>query len=251
MELLPIIIFFCFGLVFGSFYNVVGLRVPQNNLFKSDRSYCPNCKKTLEWYELVPVISFLIQLGKCRGCKQRIRLLYPLIEFLTAVCFALSYWLFGVGADLIIALIVVSLAVIVIVSDSVYMLIPNKVLLFFFPLLILTRVVVPLSPWWSAPLGSIVGFGLIFIIIVVSKGGMGAGDLKYFAVLGYAFGYQAILLILMLASVYGATITGVLLIARKVDRKSKVPFGPYISLAVLTVLFFGQALIDWYIGLFN
>ncbi|WP_017472730.1 prepilin peptidase [Amphibacillus jilinensis] len=250
MALFYYIVTFIFGLVLGSFYNVVGLRVPQKNFLQSDRSYCPNCKKVLRWFELLPVLSYLIQKGKCRGCHNAISKLYPIIELLTGTSFTLSYWRFGLSFELIVAFLVISLAVIIIVTDSRYFLIPNKILIFFLPFVIGARVLVPLEPWWSPILGAIIGFGLIFLIIIVSKGGMGAGDMKYFALLGIIFGYPSILLVFLLATFYGALVNTVLLLMRRVDRKSKVPFGPYISLAVLTVLIYGESIIDWYVSLF-
>jgi len=244
-------LFFILGTIFGSFFNVVGLRVPKNKSFSNDRSYCPNCQKKLHWYELIPVISYIIQAGKCRGCGQRIGKLYPLIELLTGVFFAMSFWRFGFTMELGLALLVVSMAIIIIVTDYTYSLIPNKVLLFFLPFLIIARIIVPLEPWWSPILGGLVGFGLLFLIIILSRGGMGAGDMKYIGVLGIVFGFPNILLVFFLSTLYGAVVNIVLLLLKKVTRKSKVPFGPYISFAAVTVLFFGEPIINWYLSLFS
>ena len=86
-----VVIFFIIGLILGSFYQVVGLRLPVGESFINSRSYCPKCKKKLKWYELIPLVSYIIQFGKCRKCKKRISITYPLFELLTGVCFALSY----------------------------------------------------------------------------------------------------------------------------------------------------------------
>lgn len=250
MELFNVIIFFILGTVFGSFYNVVGLRVPRKIFLQSERSICPKCEKTLNWYELIPIYSYILQKGKCRGCQHSISIIYPLIELLTGVSFVLCYWHFGLTIDLIFALVITSLAVIVIVTDLSTYLIPNRILLFFLPWFILFRLIIPVDPWWSPIAGAVIGFSLILVIIVASKGGMGAGDMKYFGVLGIAFGYQGILLVFLIATFFGALINLILLVLGKVTRKSKIPFGPYISLATLTVLFWGEALITWYIELF-
>ncbi|WP_440896003.1 prepilin peptidase [Amphibacillus sp. Q70] len=250
MEIIFYSLFFVLGTIFGSFYNVVGLRIPKQQFFKSDRSYCPSCQKQLNWYELIPIFSYLFQRGKCRGCGQSIRKIYPLMEALTGLSFALSYWRFGLTIELILALLVASLAVIIIVTDQTYYLIPNKILLFFLPLFSIGRIVVPLTPWWSSLLGATIGFGLLFLIIIASKGGMGAGDMKYFALLGIVFGYPYIFLVFFLSTLYGAFVNLLLLMLKKVSRKSKVPFGPYISLAALTVLFFGEQIVNGYLTLF-
>ena len=251
MEIAYYSLFFILGAIFGSFFNVVGLRGPKGKSFTTDRSYCPNCQKKLNWYELIPVISYLIQAGKCRGCGQTIGKLYPIIELLTGLFFALSYWRFDLTLELVLSLIVVSLAIIIIVTDYTYTLIPNKILLFFLPILIIARIVTPLNPWWSPIVGSLTGFGLLLLIIIVSKGGMGAGDMKYFAVLGIVFGFPNILLVFFLSTLYGAVINIGLLALKKVTRKSAVPFGPYISFAALTVLFFGEQIINWYFQIIN
>lgn len=250
MSVFYSITFFIFGLVLGSFYNVVGLRVPNNDFLSSDHSYCPNCKKQLSALELIPVISYLIQRGKCRGCGRDISVMYPSIELLTGIGFLMSYLIFDLTLDMVIALVTVSLAVIVIVTDLTYFLIPNKILLFFLPMILFLRLLQPLEPWWSAPAGAIVGFGLIFIVILLSQGGMGAGDMKYFFVLGYLFGIGGVLLIFLLSTFYGTLVNIILLMLGKVTRKSKVPFGPYISMAALTVLFWGDAILNWYLSFF-
>lgn len=250
MEGLIVVIFFVYGTILGSFYNVVGLRVPLGNFLQSERSYCPVCNKVLRWYELIPVFSYAIQLGKCRRCKQSIKQLYPIMELLTGVLFALSYITFGFDFALIPALLIVSLSVIIIITDLIYMLIPNKILLIFFPLAIIGHVIQPPELWWSPLLGGIVGFLIIFVIIIVTKGGMGAGDMKYLAVLGLFLGFPLTLLTFFLATVYGASVNGILLYFKKIDRKKPVPFGPYISFAALTSLFYGDIIINWYFTTF-
>ncbi|SHN08503.1 prepilin peptidase [Gracilibacillus kekensis] len=250
MEWMYYLFFFVFGVILGSFFNVVGLRVPEGNFLSSNRSFCPNCKKTLQWYELIPVFSYLIQMGKCRGCYQSIKKLYPIIEILTGICFAVSYYFYEISLSLLFALLVTSLAIIIIVTDSTYYLIPNKILLFFVPFLVVYRIFVPIDPWWSPLAGAVGIFILMVIIIFVSNGGMGAGDMKYYTLLGLAFGYVDILLIFFLSTLYGTVISIMLIITGKAGRKSEIPFGPYISIATITVLFFGEHIKNWYLSFF-
>ncbi|GAA5416239.1 type 4 prepilin-like proteins leader peptide-processing enzyme [Paraliobacillus ryukyuensis] len=246
MELYMIIVFFVFGSVFGSFFNVVGMRIPNHTFFDSDRSYCPNCKKQLTWIELIPILSYVFQLGRCKGCKQKISVLYPIIELFTGVLFALSYARLGLQFELIIALLLSSMCAIILVSDIRYMIIPNKILLFFLPLFILLRAINPPHPWWSPLAGALIGFVVVFVIILVSKGGMGAGDMKLLAVLGIVLGYKGILLTFFLATLLGAIITLILLLLKKVQRKTPVPFGPFICMAACVTYFFGYDIITWY-----
>lgn len=250
MDILLILLFFLLGLIFGSFFNVVGLRLPENIPFANDRSICPHCKHQLSWYENIPIISFAIQGAKCRHCKKGISFIYPVIELSTGILFALSYSLIGLNFEIITALLLVSMLMIILVSDITYMLIPNRVLLFFLPLFIIIRIVQPLNPWWSSILGAVIGITLLALIIIVSRGGMGAGDMKLFGILGIILGVEKVLLAFFLSCMIGAIIGMLLLIFKVIERKQPVPFGPYIVVATLITYFYGEHLVNWYFNLF-
>lgn len=250
MELYWIIIFFILGIVFGSFFNVVGLRVPKNITFIQYPSHCPHCNETLRWYELIPLLSFLWQQGTCRYCQARISPIYPIMEFITGLLFAYSYFQIGFQYELITSLLLTSLLVIITVSDLAYMLIPNKIILFFLPLLIISRIISPLTPWYDMIIGAFVGYIIIALIIVLSRGGMGAGDMKLFFILGIILGWKKVLFTLFLASLLGACIGLILRSLQKVGRKQPIPFGPYIALAAIISYFHGDVLISAYLQLF-
>ncbi|WP_373893056.1 A24 family peptidase [Virgibacillus sp. CBA3643] len=250
MDVIFVVLFFLFGLIFGSFFNVVGLRVPRNQTFSNDRSFCPACKHILSWYELIPVVSYVIQQGKCRHCHGKISSIYPIIELTTGFLFMISYVMIGLQLELITALLLISMLVIILVSDITYMLIPNKVLLFFLPLIILMRIVQPLDPWWSAFAGGLIGSAIIALIILVSRGGMGAGDMKLFGVLGVVLGVEKVLVAFFLSCIIGAIIGMMLLLFKIIDRKQQVPFGPYIVVAALLTYFYGDSLLNWYFTFF-
>jgi len=249
MNIFYISIFFLFGSVFGSFFNVVGLRVPKKLPFHSDRSYCPTCKQQLNWYELIPVLSYIIQRGKCRSCQKQISFLYPLIEGATGLLFVYSYLKLGLNLELVTSLLLVSMLMILFVSDITYMLIPDKVLLFFLPIFILLRIISPLHPWYDAIIGAVVGFFLIALIILLSKGGMGAGDMKLFGVLGIVLGWKNILLTFFIAAFLGAIIGGVLMLLNKVGKRQPIPFGPYIVIGSLISYFYGEQIVTFYLSL--
>ena len=127
-NIMELIVFFIIGIVLGSFYNVVGYRLPQGeSIIKPKYSYCPNCHSRLKWYELIPILSYIIQLGKCRHCHNKISFSYPMIELLTGIMFAVSFYSFGYSYNLIIALVLSSLFSIVIVSDVNFLIIPDEV----------------------------------------------------------------------------------------------------------------------------
>ncbi|RYG74908.1 prepilin peptidase [Lentibacillus lipolyticus] len=251
MDNLLLFFFFLLGLIFGSFFHVVGLRVPQKQPFTNDRSLCPQCKHTLSWFELIPVLSYIFQQGKCRYCHERIGFLYPVIELTTGVLFACSYGKLGLSLELIIALLLMSMLIILFVSDLTYMLIPNSVLLFFLPLFIFMRMIQPLEPWWSPVAGAVTGIGILAIIIIISRGGMGAGDMKLFGVLGIVLGLTKTLLTFFLACLIGAVIGMTLLTFQVVHRKQAVPFGPYIAIAAVLAYFYGDGLVNWYVAILN
>lgn len=250
MTLYYSVFFFIFGAVFGSFFNVVGLRLPKKEPFHDDRSYCPHCKTQLTGKELIPIVSYIIQGGKCRTCKQKISPLYPIVELATALLFLYSFLHFNLRIELITAILLISLLMIVYVSDLTYMLIPNRLLLFFLPLFIIVRIYEPLSPWYDAIIGAFVGYGLIAIIIIVSKGGMGAGDMKLFGLLGIVLGWKLVLLTFFLSALIGAIVGGFLIVTKKVKRKQPIPFGPYIVIATIISYFFGEHMVTFYVSLF-
>ncbi|WP_042472169.1 prepilin peptidase [Bacillus ndiopicus] len=238
------------GLVLGSFYNVVGLRIPKNESIVYPGSHCTNCHRSLNAVDLVPVFSYLLLHGKCRLCKVRISPIYMVMELLTGICFAFSYWQLGISLELIVAWLFISLLIIITVSDIAYMLIPNKILLFFLPLIALGRILSPLEPWWDSLLGAAIGFGTLLLIAVVSRGGMGGGDIKLFFIIGLVLGTINTLLTLFLAAVIGMFASVIILKKHNQSRKTPIPFGPSIALAAIIVYFFGNKIMEWYKNLF-
>ncbi|PLS16862.1 prepilin peptidase [Bacillus sp. M6-12] len=238
------------GLTLGSFYNVVGLSVPIKQSFTNRRSACPTCKKTLSPFELIPVLSYVIQRGKCRGCKSRISPLYPLIELTTGLLFAAAPLVLGWTSELFIAWALISLFMIITVSDIAYMLIPDKILLFFTAVFLCLRIWQPLTPWFDSILGAAAGFLLLLLIAVVSKGGMGGGDIKLFAVLGLLLGMKSVLLSFMFSTFFGAVFGIVGLLIGAVERKKPIPFGPFIAMGTLAAYFFGERIVYWYTHIF-
>lgn len=243
-------LFFIYGIVFGSFFNVVGLRVPKKESIVSPPSHCTSCDRKLGVLDLVPVFSYIFLKGKCRGCGSKISVIYPFMEFVTGVLFALSFYRLGFSAELIIAILFMSLLVIITVSDIAYMLIPDKVLLPFAVVLLGVRLFIPLELWWDSLLGALVGFGVLFLIAVVSKGGMGGGDIKLFFVIGLVLGTANTLLTLFLAAIIGSIVGLIVLKRTGQGRKTPIPFGPSIAVAAVIAYFWGADIVGWYGNLF-
>lgn len=250
MEIVYSIFIALFGLILGSFYNVVGLRIPKGESIVNPPSHCTACNRRLTAFELIPVLSYVIQGGKCKGCGAKVSPIYCVTEIATAVLFVISYLKFGFTAELAVALLFMSLLLIIVVSDLAYMLIPNKILLFFLPLLIIARIFSPLDPWWDSLLGAVIGFGILLLISVISKGGMGGGDIKLFFLIGLVLGTVHTLLTLFLASLIGMVVGIIVLKVRGQGRRTPIPFGPSIALGAVIAYFYGADLIDWYWQLF-
>src|SRR4051812_47085981 len=205
---------FSLGMVLGSFFNVVGIRVPLKKSIIAPRSSCPKCGHRLNAYELIPVISYLLQKGKCRGCKSRISPIYPIFELLTGLLFTTAPLVIGWSGELVVALTLISMFMIIIVSDIHYMLIPDKILIWFAGIFLLERIIWPLTPWWDSLSGAATGFILLMLIALVSKGGMGGGDVKLYALLGLVLGFKLVLLSFFLSTLFGAVIGGLALLFR-------------------------------------
>lgn len=238
---------FIYGLLVGSFFNVVGLRVPLKQSVVSPRSACPTCGHQLKAYELIPVISYMFQKGKCRGCQSRISPIYPTMELLTGLLFATAPLVIGWSGELVVALTLISMFMIIIVSDINYMIIPDKILIWFAGFFLLERIFMPLTPWWDSLIGAATGFILLLIIALVSKGGMGFGDVKLYAVIGVILGFKLVLLSFFFSTLFGAVIGGLALLFNIVKRKQPIPFGPFIAAGTLTAYYWGQDIIDLYI----
>ncbi len=242
---------FSFGLILGSFFNVVGLRVPLKQSIVKPRSACPTCGHQLKPYELIPVISFLLQRGKCRGCQSRISPIYPIMELLTAILFVTAPLVIGWSGELVIALTLISMLIIIVVSDINYMIIPDKILIWFAGIFLLERFFLPLIPWWDSLIGAVTGFLLLFVIMLVSKGGMGFGDVKLYALLGFVLGFKLVLLSFFLSTLYGAVIGGLAQLFKIVKKRQPIPFGPFIAAGTLSAYYWGPNLIELYLRFLN
>lgn len=235
------------GLMLGSFFNVVALRIPVGESLLHPPSHCSSCNQRLKSRDLIPVLSYLLSRGRCRYCGTKVSPLYPLGEAATGLLFLLFYLQFGFTGKGIIGLVLVSLAVIVTVADLKYMLIPNKVLLFFLPLLLLLVVLFPEGPLWSHLLGGGVGGGIILLLALF--GGMGMGDVKLFALLGWVIGFPNVILAFLIACALGSMVGVTLLLLGWIKRKQPIPFGPWLAAGTLITFSYGSQIISSYLSL--
>ncbi|MCM2531503.1 prepilin peptidase [Neobacillus pocheonensis] len=250
-NLLVYFYFLIVGITLGSFFNVVGLRVPLKKSIVAPRSACTTCGHQLKAFELIPVVSYIIQGGKCRGCKSRISPIYPIMELITGILFVTAPLLVGWSGELLVALSLISMFTIIVVSDIHYLIIPDKILIWFAGIFLLERIFWPLTPWWDSLLGAATGFLLLLLIAFVSKGGMGGGDVKLYALLGLVLGFKLVLLSFFLSTLYGAVVGGLALLFKIVKRRQPIPFGPFIAAGTLSSYYWGSEIIDLYLRFLN
>jgi prepilin signal peptidase PulO-like enzyme (type II secretory pathway) len=242
---------FLLGLVVGSFLNVVALRYkPSGWLFTKDilvgRSHCPYCEKSLRWYELIPLISFFIQLGRCRHCHKKLTWQYPIVELLSGLTFVLAYQYLSPAP--IWALVILTLLLVTLI-DLRLSVIPDQLNLFLV-LLGAALLVGDFSSLSSRVIGGGLGLAIFGLIVLASRGrGMGVGDLKMAGALGFLFGWPKVVLVLGSAFVLGGIFSAILLALKRKSLKEAIPFGPFLALAGVIVIFFGDKIIRWYFGI--
>ncbi|QQK80941.1 prepilin peptidase [Salicibibacter cibi] len=246
--LTEVIVILMLGLVFGSFFQVVGVRVPAGKPIAWSRSECPNCNSILQARDLFPVFSFLSTLGRCRYCSTRISSQYFIAEISTAFFFVLVYVRYHpLSIEMLVALLVLSLVIIVTITDLRYMRIPNVILLFFASLFVLIRLFIDAhEPWWNPFFAAATIFVTLSFISRLSGGGIGGGDVKFFAVLGLAFGFWDLLLVFFLSTLFGTLIGLAAFAIGRLKTGQPFPFAPSIASAVVTVLLFGDSIWSLY-----
>ncbi|KGG81448.1 peptidase A24 [Caloranaerobacter azorensis H53214] len=242
---------FITGLIIGSFLNVCIYRIPKGESIVYPPSHCTNCNTRLKAIDLIPVFSYLLNKGRCRYCGERISLQYPFIEIFNGLIYLLLFYKFGLSFNLIKYLFLTSLLIVISVIDYKHQIIPNSILLFgFFTILIFKLLYYSKAELLNSILGLLIG-GLIFsIIVIVSRGGMGGGDIRLIALLGFFFGWKHLLLLMLLSFVIGAFFSIILLLLKIKSMKDFIPFGPFISIAAIITIFYGDTLILYYINYF-
>lgn len=249
-----IFIFFILGTILGSFYAVIGYRLPKNeSIIKPKHSYCDNCYKKLAWYELIPIISYIIQLGKCRKCHEKIPIIFPFIEIVTGSLFAVSYYSFGISYELLISLVLVSLFSIVIVSDLIYMIIPDEVTY-------TCAIIIAVINFFNLgikgglfQLGSgVITFLTMYLIMLLGnsifkKETLGGADIKLMLIAGLVLEPILGIMVIFLASAIALPVSIIIYIT---SREHALPFGPFIVASIL-LLFLLKIDINTFVSLLN
>lgn len=255
---MPIILIIFFGLIIGSFLNVVILRLHSGQSIAIGRSHCPACRQTLAVGDLIPVFSFLLLKGRCRYCRQKISWQYPAVEIATAILFLAAYWLvishqpadsLAFGLELSKYWLAISALIVVFVYDLKWLLIPDEIVLPIGLIILLINLFSGRS-FIDLSAGIAVGFGFFAVQYFVSRGRwIGGGDLRLGFFMGCLLGFYGTVLALFFAYIIGAIVAVLLLVAGRIKPKSQVPFGAFIVPAILLVIFFGSQIINFYLSL--
>lgn len=242
-----------FGLVIGSFVNVVVVRLPAGRSLWRPGSSCPGCGVAIAWRDNVPVVSFAVLRGRCRACGTRISWRYPVVEVATAALWVAAYLGFGPTTDFAVAVVFLTSLVAITAIDLAHQIIPDRITLPGVLAGIGANLATGRVPWVDSLLGIALGGGFFFAIIVVSakvmrREGMGGGDMKLAAMFGAFLGWKVMLVALFAAIVLGGALAAVLLVSRRVGRKDPVPFGPFLAVGGAVALFWGERIVEWYVA---
>ena len=237
---------FVIGSLWGSFCNVCIYRLPNNENIVSDRSKCRSCKKIISWYDNIPLISYLVLKGKCRCCKIKIDFRYFIVELITGLSFLLIFYLYGITITTLLLIVLMIFFVIIFYIDLDHFIIPNGLT---FPLMIIgflksfdPNINLNLFPnYVDSLIGGLFGYILIWGIITLymkirKKEGMGLGDAKLLAAIGFWFGWYSIPYVIFLSSLSALVVSLPGLINKSKNMSSQIPFGPYLIFGTVSYL---------------
>ncbi len=248
LETVLFIIIFVYGVIIGSFLNVLIYRLPLKENIATERSHCMKCGNKIKWYDLIPLVSYILLRGKCRHCKEKISVQYPLVELANGIGYVWIFYTNGINADSILFCLCASALLTLSVIDWRTYEIPVGINIFIF-LLGVVRVVLHFEQVKYLLLGMLVVSVPLLILFYVTGGrGIGGGDVKLMAAAGLLIGAKEIVFALVLGCVIGSIIHIALM---KICKKENVlAFGPYLSLGIMIAILYGEKFINWYMGFF-
>lgn len=254
MDIISLILVLVLGLIAGSFTNSVIFRMNDLMSIVRHRSHCPHCKKNIEWYDLIPLFSFVVLAGKCRKCAKKISFQYPIVELGMAILYILIYINFGITVYSVFLMILSIALLSIFVYDLKNMIIPDIMIVFSLILWVVIWILSLISNSFGLPsnfvnliIGGFVSGIFIAIIVLITQGkGMGIGDIKLAFLLGFMIGYPNTIVMLFLAFIIGAMIGLFLLLTKIKKLKSEIPFAPFLIIGFYLSLFYADKIINWY-----
>lgn len=249
MDIFLVVIF---GLVIGSFLNVCICRIANEESIAFPPSHCTNCGYELKAKDLIPVLSYIFLGGKCRSCKEKISIQYPIVEILNAILYIAIYLKFGFTLNLFKFCLFASLLIVIGFIDFKTKYVYNSTVVFG----VVSGILFAVLEWmetksipWNYIAGAFIGFGIIYLIVILTRG-MGEGDIDIALICGLFLGIKGILVTLFLAIILGRIVATIILIFKLKERKAEIAFGPYLAIGGIIACLYGSRLIDIYLGLF-
>jgi leader peptidase (prepilin peptidase)/N-methyltransferase len=241
-----------FGLCIGSFLNVVIYRLPLGQSLATPPSRCRTCGYSLRWFDNIPVLSWVLLLGRCRQCGTRVSWQYPLVEVVTGALFVLVVWLTPPGPLMASRLLLICILIALFGIDLEHQILPNSITLPAIAIGVLLSLIAP-PGWKDALIGVVLGGGILYAIawgyyLWRREEGMGMGDVKMLAMIGAFLGWKAVLVTLVLSSFAGAFIGLGLMAVQRGTMKYALPFGTFLAIGAVVAMFVGEPLIAWYAG---
>lgn len=229
--------------------------LPSINLFYP-RSFCPQCKTTIPFWHNIPVFSYFILRGHCRTCATSISWRYPFVEFLTCILSVYAAWHFGFNLELIYILLFIWVVIIITFIDIQHQLLPDSLSLTLLWIGLFANTQALFTSLPTAVFSAAGAYLFLWLVIklfylLTGKIGMGNGDFKLFAAFGAWFGWTQLPFILLLSSILGALVGILYLKSTKQTKETPIPFGPFLCLAGLTTLFYGNTILAWYLGFYS
>ena len=249
LTLILSIIIFLYGIVIGSFLNVLIYRIPKHENIATKRSHCMECGYQLKWYDLIPLFSYLFLRGRCRKCGTRISIQYPIIEAANGILYVLIFLRYGLTIETLLYCLLFSALLALSVIDFRTFEIPVEFNIFIL-ILGLVRVATDYKNWLLYLIGLVSVSLFLFAIFAITKGrGIGGGDVKLMAATGLLLGWKLNLLGFVMGCILGSIIH---IIRMKVSKEGRtLAMGPYLSLGVVLTVFFGEYIISWYMSFFT
>ena len=245
---------FFVGMCIGSFLNVCIYRLPEGKSIVRPASACPVCGTSIHWYDNIPVLSYIILRGRCRGCNTHISIRYPLVELLCGLFAMASGMRFGISSAALIYFLLIAALLAITFIDIDHRIIPDIITLPGIPLGFLASLMLPHITWSESLLGIAAGGGSLLAVawgyqLFTGKDGMGGGDIKLLAMIGAFLGWKGVLFTVMSASLVGTIIGIILMVRAGKGMKMALPFGPFLAIGAILYMFFGPQVIDWYFNI--
>lgn len=254
LQLYFSIVAFIFGAVVGSFLNVCICRMPKDESVVSPPSHCPRCDYQIRWYDNIPMFSYMLLRGKCRGCGTHISLQYPVVELLNGLLTLALFLKFGPTISFLALFLFCSALVVITFIDLEHQIIPDEISLSGIVIGFVFSFFLPWLTWLNSLLGILLGGGSLLLVaygyqLLTGKEGMGGGDIKLLAMMGAFLGWKSVLFIIFASSLIGSVVGITMMLVQKKDSKLAIPFGPYLAFGAVLYIFSGPQLIHWYLNL--